>query len=310
MISCTEFIPAYSELFKYIDRHYGYDQVKEFWKYLFEPTGKGIPLINFVKKDGLRGAVEYWNGTLSEEAADITRWHNLEAGWAFSEMHHCPSKGRLLQLKEELGLEPYEHYCDHCDYYRAALEQAGLCWVRNNLHVDEASCQSLIYDPKKFKGMVFKDENTVKTELHSSDLEYFHRDFHSSLNMGIDYLGERYGEAVLTDYLAGYTAAVWRGTIEEAHTRGLAAIEAQILGTYRKEHAEDAVRTALADGTLKVWISYCPAVRHLRSTGREVSKWFPLSTAVPMTVFAKAAGKEFRMDRYDGETGAAEYHFA
>ena len=49
MISCTEFIPSYSELFKYIDNHYGYSAVQAFWTYLFKPDGKGIPLINFVK---------------------------------------------------------------------------------------------------------------------------------------------------------------------------------------------------------------------------------------------------------------------
>ena len=50
MISCTEFIPSYSELFTYLEDNYGRDEVDRFWKYLFEPTGDGIPLINFVKK--------------------------------------------------------------------------------------------------------------------------------------------------------------------------------------------------------------------------------------------------------------------
>ena len=80
MISCTEFIPSYSELFKYIDNHYGYSEVQKFWTYLFKPDGKGIPLINFLKEDGLNGAFAYWSGTLKEEAADITRIMNLKEG--------------------------------------------------------------------------------------------------------------------------------------------------------------------------------------------------------------------------------------
>ena len=37
MISCTEFIPAYSELFKYIDETSGREAVYKFWKDLFKP---------------------------------------------------------------------------------------------------------------------------------------------------------------------------------------------------------------------------------------------------------------------------------
>ena len=44
MISCTEFIPAYSELFKYIHNRDGYAEVQKFWRFLFKPDGKGIPL--------------------------------------------------------------------------------------------------------------------------------------------------------------------------------------------------------------------------------------------------------------------------
>ena len=52
MISCTDFIPAYSELFSFLDENYGRGEVEKLWEYLFKPDGKGIPLINFAKKDG------------------------------------------------------------------------------------------------------------------------------------------------------------------------------------------------------------------------------------------------------------------
>ena len=40
MISCTEFIPAYSELFHYLDENFGRDEVDCFWADLFTPNGK------------------------------------------------------------------------------------------------------------------------------------------------------------------------------------------------------------------------------------------------------------------------------
>lgn len=76
MISCTEFIPAYSELFSYLDEKYGREEVDRFWKYLFQPDGKGIPLINHVQKEGIRGCFTYWAGSLNEEAADFTMYLN------------------------------------------------------------------------------------------------------------------------------------------------------------------------------------------------------------------------------------------
>ena len=92
MISCTEFIPSYSELFSYLDENKGgHAEVERFWTYLFEPTGKGIPLINFARKDGLRGCWNYWMGTLHEEAADCIKIINEKDGWIYSEMLYCLS---------------------------------------------------------------------------------------------------------------------------------------------------------------------------------------------------------------------------
>ena len=117
MISCTEFIPSYSELFTFLEKNYGRDEVDRFWEYLFEPTGEGIPLINFLKKEGIKGCFTYWGGTLNEEAADFTMYLNEKDGWFKIDMHHCPSKGRLLELKDKTGIEPGEdeEYLPHPD---------------------------------------------------------------------------------------------------------------------------------------------------------------------------------------------------
>lgn len=309
MISCTEFIPAYSELFTYLDDNYGKAEVERFWTYLFEPTGKGIPLINFAKKDGLRGCWEYWRGTLTEEAADTLRYFNEEKGWIASEMRYCPSKGRLLELEKEIGLKPYYGYCDHCDYYRASLEQVGLTCLRNHLHVDEARCSNVIYDPKVFKGIVIPDENTEVMDIKPSDHEYFHPDFHSSLNMGIDYVAKEHGVDALKDHLAIYTRHVYVKTIEAMKEDALGAIAAKIAETYRLEHAEDALEMVNDGNKLTVKIAYCPAVKHLRKTGREVSAWFRYSTETVMQTLADIGGLKFTMESYDDETGAAAYSF-
>ena len=309
MISCTEFIPAYSELFTFLENGWGRAEVERFWTYLFEPTGKGIPLINFARAKGLRGCWEYWNGTLKEEAADVTRYLNEKEGWMHSEMHYCPSKGRLLELQKEIGLVPYYGYCDHCDYYRSALDQVGLKWIRNHIHVDDASCSSTLYDPKIFKGMVRIDENTEVLPYSSKGAEYFHPDFHSSLNMGVDYVARVHGEQALRDYLAMYTDHVYIRTIEAMGGDPLAAIEGRIRESYRLEKALDALTLERTPDSLQVRVAYCPAVKHLRATGREVSAWFSLSTEGVMARLAEHGGLRFTMESYEPETGAAAYRF-
>ena len=134
MISCTEFIACYSELFSFLDEKYGREEVTAFWKYLFEPDGKGIPLIRFVQEEGIRGCYTYWAGTLNEEAADFSMYLNEKRGFFKIVMHRCPSKGRLLELKEQVGITPYHSYCLHCDSYRSAAEKSVLHYQHPRCH--------------------------------------------------------------------------------------------------------------------------------------------------------------------------------
>lgn len=309
MISCTEFILAYSELFSYLDAKYGRGEVDKLWDFLFQPTGKGIPLINYAKKDGLKGCVDYWTGTLTEESADVTFIYNLEDGWFASQMHHCPSKGRLLEFRDTLGIEPFYDYCDHCDYYRASLEAVGLTWIRNHTSVDKASCSRIIWDPKVFKGVMKMNENTVIREFRASEHEYFHPDFHSSMNMGIEYLGRYHGQEDVKAYLERFARNAYKPVIQQMRADPLKALADKIRQTYTAEKAEDALHLNMQDNRMLVQIAYCPAVKHLRATGREVSQWFFLTTATVMETLAKVGDLAFTMEHYDPETGTARYAF-
>ena len=309
MISCTEFIPSYSELFTYLEEKHGRGEVDRFWKYLFVPDGKGIPLIGFVEREGIRGCYSYWTGTLNEEAADFTMYLNEKRGFFYNVMHACPSKGRLLKLKDEIGITPYHDYCLHCDSYRAAVEKVGLKYIYNFEGTDHAACSMLIYDPKVFDGRVIIDEDTEIMDRKASENEYFHRDFHSSMNMGVHYVGENYGMDAVREYLTKYTLNVYKPVLEDMKARGLAALEAKIKDTYEKEKASDVLQTVLTDNALTVKIAECPAVKHLHATGREVSKWYRYTTEIVMDVLAKEGGYTFTMESYDEATGAAAYKF-
>ena len=309
MISCTEFIPAYSELFSYLDEKYGRAEVDSFWDYLFKPTGDGIPLIRFVQKEGIRGCFSYWSGTLNEEAASFTMYLNEKRGFYLLDMHKCPSKGRLLCLKDEIGITPYKDYCLHCDSYRAAIEKAGLKYIYSFKGTEHAACSIFIYDPTVFDGRVIIDEETLIMKRDAADNEYFHPDFHSSMNMGIEYLGKKGGLAEVVAYLDRYVKNVYKREIARVKENGLDALLDMIRGTYEKEKCPDAVAFEKTDDSLTVRVAYCPAVKHLLSTGREVSSWYPYTTEVVMRKIAQEAGLDFEMISYDEKTGAAVYQF-
>lgn len=176
-----------------------------------------------------------------------------------------------MKLKDEIGIVPYHHYCLHCDSYRSAIEKVGLEYIYNFAGMDHASCSILIYDPKCFKGQVTVDENTEIMDRKASENEYFHLDFHSSMNMGIHYLGEQYGMEGVREYLSRYTRNVYGETNAAVKAQGLSALEAMIRDTYAKEKASDMLTVPNDGKVLTVEILECPAVRHLKATGREVT---------------------------------------
>jgi hypothetical protein len=121
MISCTEFIPAYSELFKFLHQKGGKQAVLHFWEALSDSFLGNLR--DLAEKKGLAGCFEYWSHTLTEEAADFRMSLDEENGVFQIEMRYCPSMGRLLQEKH---IEPYPFYCEHCDtLYRRVLEPLG-----------------------------------------------------------------------------------------------------------------------------------------------------------------------------------------
>jgi len=136
VISCTEFIPAYSELFSTLDRLGGRQAVRGFWDYL--SAAFLTNLHDLVAEHGLRGCWLYWSHTLNEEAADFTMELDEEAGFFRITMHHCPSKGRLLSARH---FAAYPDYCGHCDVlYRNILEPMGYEYETDLSRCDRAAC--------------------------------------------------------------------------------------------------------------------------------------------------------------------------
>ncbi len=127
MISCTEFIPAYNELFRFIEQKQGKEAVVDFWNHLSDVFLNNLR--DMVAAHGIRGCWMYWSKTLTEESAAFTMELDEEKGEFSISMKYCPSKGRLLENKD---IEPYKDYCRHCDVlYRRVLEPLGFSYELN-----------------------------------------------------------------------------------------------------------------------------------------------------------------------------------
>lgn len=118
MISCNEFILAYSEIFKEIDKSYGKKDVKKLWKFFSDTYCKKLE--NYIKKDGLKGMYDYWTETMGEEGG---RYYLILRDDEFIlDMHCCPSLGKLLNAH----VKPYKDYCSHCPaLYNEVIERYG-----------------------------------------------------------------------------------------------------------------------------------------------------------------------------------------
>ena len=141
MISCSEFIAAYSELFKFLEKKGKKKAVVDFWNFLSDKY-LASSLKRLVKKHGIRGCWLYWGKALNEEAADFTIELDEKAGVFKISIHHCPSKGRLLKWRH---IKPYPDYCLHCNVlYRRILEPMGYRFDTDFSETDKARCSVII----------------------------------------------------------------------------------------------------------------------------------------------------------------------
>ena len=144
MIACTEFIPAYSELFKFLHQQGGKAAVTAFWEHLSDAFLGNLR--ELATQKGLAGCFEYWRRTLSEEAADFRMTLDEAEGVFTIEMRACPSKGRLLAASH---MAPYEAYCEHCDLlYRRVLEPLGYDYHIDLSRADRAQCVLMVREKR------------------------------------------------------------------------------------------------------------------------------------------------------------------
>jgi len=146
MVSCTEFIPLYSELFKFIEEKKGRESVIRYWEYIRDEFVQPR-LGEMAAEKGIAACWEYWSKTLNEEAADFTMTFDDEAKEFAIDMRYCPSKGLLDECKH---IKPYYDYCGHCAVlYAPILKKYGIESDEDYTRTDQAACSLKFFVPKE-----------------------------------------------------------------------------------------------------------------------------------------------------------------
>ena len=300
MISCTEFIPLYSELFKYLEELGGHEEVVRHWEAISDSTISDS-LGGAVAEKDIRGCWDYWSKSLNEEACDFRMELDEEAGTFLIDMRRCPSKGHLLDYPH---VEPYYDYCGHCPaLYDRVLAKYGIRPAGHDLtHTDEARCMFRYASEHKIPGGAH-----LSMDRLASDNEYFHRAFHISKNRGLNYLGTHWGTAHVITHLTRFARVFYAPLISRIRQNGLSELQAHIENTYLAEKTPELVTCHLTDTNLHVSVSKCPGISFIRAAGYEVSPWYKEEINTVFRVIAEDAGYHFRLISYNTETGACEY---
>lgn len=141
MISCTEFILAYSELFKFLEELGGPEEVQRYWEHISD-TYVADRLGECIKAAGIKGCYDYWSRSLSEEAADFRIEYAPEKQEFTLDMFICPSRKMLNDHPE---MAPYHNYCGHCDtLYHRVVEKYGMTYDIDFSQVENAKCKIII----------------------------------------------------------------------------------------------------------------------------------------------------------------------
>ena len=154
--------------------------------------------------------------------------------------------------------------------------------------------------------------NTPGTKtLHttSEGYKYLHPDFHNSLARGVEYIAEHYGEKGLREYLTKFTLAFHKPLLAKVKEQGIAAVADYLRWLYDTEKAPEALTIDESEDVLNVSISYCPAVKHLKSRDIIPHESFERTTSIVYDVIAAESGFGFEMISYDHDTGAARFRF-
>lgn len=313
MISCTEFIPLYSEFFKYLDRRGGYDEVLKYWYHISDTsigdkTNPHSMAYHCERLGGFEGARAYWGHTTSEEACDVYAVLDLENKYSYSEMNYCPSRAMLNSFEH---ITPYENYCEHCKIiYSRVLEKYGCIYERDHSRVHEAKCSSVLYEAGNPPPADYKEpkEGRKVSHMKREGKKYLHRDFHLLGDNALKYCGDQYGADAVVGFMRDFALTYFAPIIDDAKARGLVALKEWLEKIYEVEECPELLHTELTENSLTVTVDKSPVIEYMHSLNQKPSEYYIEETRTLYAAIAEGCGFGFELEYYN-EDGGTRYRF-
>ena len=137
----------------------------------------------------------------------------------------------------------------------------------------------------------------------ASDNIYYHPDFHSALNIAIDYLEKNHGKSAVKEYLQQFASSYYNPLTESIRKQGLSALKKYLKDLYKKENGD--IDIVYSKDAMTVLIKRCPAILHIKKKGGQPAKSFSETTKTVYETILKGTEYEFKMLNYDKKTGRA-----
>jgi hypothetical protein len=124
-------------------------------------------------------------------------------------------------------------------------------------------------------------------------------DFYFAIHATFRYLHDHYGKETLIDYWRSLGREYYRQRIERWRSGGIEAIAADWREYFAEEPGAE-VQVSIADQSVVLDIRTCPAIKHLRTHGRDIVPYFCEHCDHMCGAMAEAAGFRFVRSGGDG----------
>ncbi len=144
-------------------------------------------------------------------------------------------------------------------------------------------------------------------DREASDNEYLHRDFHISMNVGLEFLRENYGNDGVIDYLEKFAENYYSPLTTGLKDLGLSVLRDHIKNIYDVEKAD--VNIDFTEDEMIVKIEECPALKHFNRMNVKPSPMYVHTTKTVYETICKGTPFVFELIEYDEKTGKSIQRF-
>lgn len=141
----------------------------------------------------------------------------------------------------------------------------------------------------------------------ASDNEYFHLDFHLSMNMLLDYILTNYGYEGVVEYIKQFTKTFHKPLIENLKNGSLLPLKEYIEEIYIREKCQ--VDITYNKDKLIFFIKTCPGITHILKNNQQPSKAYVETYNTLYKTICEKSPFSYKLISFNKETGKSKHQF-